>query len=90
MNQIILYRQGAYQVYDPELRCAVFSSALTLIEIVQHLREEFGSKIFRTLHQLFDAAYLTGCSDGSKLFATILNNNHRLTPEQFVGKYLSL
>lgn len=90
MNQIILYRQGAYQVYDLELRRAVFSSALTLIEIVQHLREERGASVFKNLHEELDQAYKTGCSDGDDLYTAILSNNKRLSPDQFVGRYLTL
>lgn len=90
MNQVILYRQGAYQLYDKGLRVPVFTAALTLIEVVNHLREERGSSVFKNLHEELDQAHATGCSDGDDLYTTILSNNKRLSPDQFVGRYLTL
>lgn len=90
MNQVILYRQGAYQLYDKGLRVPVFTAALTLIEVVNQLREERGAKVFKDLHVELDQAYATGCSDGKDLYTTILSNNKGLSPSQFVERYLTL
>lgn len=90
MNQVILYRQGAYQIFDKELRMPVYTSAMTLIEVVKHLREERGPSVFKDLHEEFDRAYATGSSDGADLYSTILANNKRLSPDQFIGRYLTL
>ena len=90
MSQVILYREGAYQIYDKDLCMPVYTSAMTLVEVVKHLRDERGPTIFKDLHEEFDRAHATGSSDGADLYSVIVANNKRLSPDQFVGRFLTL
>ena len=90
MSQVILYHQGAYQIYDKDLRMPIYTSAMTLVEVVKHLRDERGSTVFKDLHEEFDRAHATGSSDGADLYSVIVANNKRLSPDQFVGRFLTL
>lgn len=90
MSQVILYRQGAYQIYDKDLRLPIYTAAMTLVEVVNHFRDERGSTVFKDLHEEFDRAHATGSSDGADLYSVIVANNKRLSPDQFVGRFLTL
>lgn len=97
MAQLILHKDGAYNLYTTVSDGACYESALTLDELTEAIRFEFGESGVKQLPARLKRAHRTGCSslDGMTLAECISCNRagpgeSRLTYGEFVGKYLTL
>lgn len=97
MGQLILHKDGAYQIYTTVADGPCFESALTLEELTRYIREEFGAEGLRELPQRLERAHKTGCSHmlGMTLAECISanragENESELSFDEFVTRYLTL
>lgn len=97
MPQLILHKDGAYNLYTTVADGACYESALTLEQLEEVLRFEGGQMAIDGLPVRLDRAHKTGCSalDGRTLEECIEcnragPNETRLTVDEFVERYLTL
>ena len=97
MPQLILHKDGAYNLYTTVADGACYESALTLEQLTEVIRQEFGEAGLRGLPQRLERAHRTGCSSmrGDTLADCIECN--RAGPNEanmpvaaFVERYLTL
>lgn len=97
MPQLILHKDGAYNLYTTVADGACYESALTLEQLEEALRFEGGQRAIDELPARLERAHRTGCSamSGETLEDCIScnragPNETRLTVEEFVRQYLTL
>jgi len=98
MAQLILHKDGAYNIYTTVADGACYESALTLEQLTEVIREERGEQGLRELPARLERAHRTGCSsmlDPGTLEECISCNRAgqdetELSVDEFVAKYLTL
>ena len=97
MAQLILHKDGAYNLYTTVADRACYESALTLEQLEQVIRLDHGDQGMRDLPARLERAHKIGCSsmDGETLEECIScnragPNETELTVAEFVAKYLTL
>lgn len=96
MAQLILHKDGAYQIYTTIADGACFEGALTLEELTEYIRQELGEAGLRELPQRLERAHKTGCSMHGTTLAECLaanragENESELSYDEFVARYLTL
>lgn len=97
MPQLILHKDGAYNLYTTIADGACYESALTLEQLEQVIRFDHGEQGVLGLPVRLDRAHATGCSalSGMTLEECIScnragPNETRLSFDEFVAKYLTL
>lgn len=97
MGQLILHKDGAYQIYTTVADGACFERALTLDELTEYIRQELGEAGLRELPQRLERAHKTGCSSmhGMTLAECLVanragENESELSFDEFVTRYLTL
>ena len=97
MTQLILHKDGAYNIYSTVSDSARYESALTLEQLEQAIRFEQGEQGVLGLPARIERAHKTGCSsiDGETLEECICcnragENESELSLDEFVTKYLTL
>lgn len=97
MAKLILHKDGAYNLYTTIADGACFESALTLEQLEEVIRFEYGEQGMRELPERLGRAHKTGCSSvhGQTLQECIANNrcgpNEKRMPfAEFVRRYLTL
>lgn len=97
MGQFIIHKDGAYNIYSTISDGPHYVSALTLKELEEVIRTEFGEAGMRILPERLERAHDTGCSslDGTNLRGCICGNragpNETKVPyDEFIAKYLTL
>lgn len=97
MPQLILHKDGAYNLYTTVADGACYESALTLEQLEEVLRFEGGQRAIDELPARLERAHRTGCSStrGETLedciaFNRAGPNETRLTVDEFVRQYLTL
>ena len=97
MAELILHKDGAYNIYTTVADCACYESALTLDELKEAIRFSQGETGLRDLPQRLERAHKSGCS--SMLYVTLEEcilcnrageNESELSMDDFVAKYLTL
>ncbi len=97
MPQLILHKDGAYNLYTTVADGACYESALTLEQLEEVLRFEGGQRAIEALPARLERAHRTGCSSmrGETLEECIACNRAGpngtcLTVDEFVRRYLTL
>jgi hypothetical protein len=97
MSRFIIHRAGAYNLFCTGSDSAVYERALTLQELTEKIRSEYGQRGLQELPERLERAHATGCSglDGISLADCIEGNRagpqeSELTFDEFVAKYLTL
>ena len=97
MGQLILHKDGAYNLYTTIADGACYESALTLEQLEEVIRFQFGEQGVRDLQQRLERAHKTGCSHrlGMTLAECIAanragENESKLSFDEFVERYLTL
>ncbi len=97
MPQLIIHLNGAYNIYSTVSNGPHYESALTLTELEDEIRFEFGKKGIQELPERLERAHKTGCSsrNGYTLADCISGNRSgpgetELLFDEFVKKYLTL
>lgn len=97
MGQLILHKDGAYNLYTTVADGACYESALTLEQLEQVIRFDLGEQGMRELPARLERAHKTGCSSmhGETLEDCICcnragENESELSFDEFVAKYLTL
>jgi hypothetical protein len=97
MPQLILHKNGAYNVYTTVADGACYEHALTREQLEEVIRFEGGARAVAELPKRLERAHKTGCSsvDGTTLEECIAGNRAgeneaRLTVEEFVERFLTL
>lgn len=97
MTQLILHRDGAYNLYTTIADGACYEQALTLDELKEALRFEGGQAAIDALPARLERAHKTGCSaiDGRTLEECICCNRagpgeSRMPVADFIARYLTL
>lgn len=97
MGQIILHKDGAYQLYTTVGEGACFESALTLEQLTAYIKEELGERGLHDLPDRLRRAHRHGSSSHilPTLEDTIACNRAgpgetHMSVDEFVAKYLTL
>jgi hypothetical protein len=98
MANLILHKDGAYNIYTTIADGPCYESALTLDQLTEVIRMDLGEQGLRDLPARLDRAHRTGCSsmaDPDTLEECIScnragPNETRLSFDEFVAKYLTL
>ena len=97
MANLILHKDGAYNLYTTVADGACYESALTLDELKEVIRFEHGEQGMRELPARLERAHLTGCSHVNGLTLEECVSCNRAGPgetempfDAFVAKYLTL
>jgi hypothetical protein len=97
MAELILHKDGAYNLYTTIADGACYESALTLEQLQEALRFEGGQRAIDELPARLQRAHETGCSSirGETLEECIALNRagpkeSHLTVDEFVARYLTL
>lgn len=97
MGQIILHKDGAYQVYSTISDGPLFERALTLEELTEYIHQEFGNAGLRTFPDQLARARRTGCSgylagslEDCIRFNRAGEGKMTLSLEEFTARYLTL
>lgn len=97
MANLILHKDGAYNLYTTIANGACYESALTLEQLKKVIRFEYGEQGIQKLPARLERAHRTGCSalDGKTLEECIScnragPNETELSVNEFVAKYLTL
>lgn len=97
MPQLILHKDGAYQLYTTVADGPCYEQALTLEELTEVLRMDGGEAAVAALPQRLARAHRTGCSSvhGTTLSECIANNRagpgeSRVSEEEFIARWLTL
>lgn len=97
MARLIIHKDGAYNLYTTVADGACYEGALTLDELREVIRIEYGEDGLRQLPARLERAHATGSSSlhGETLAETIACNRagpgeSELSFDEFVAKYLTL
>lgn len=92
MSEVIIYHEGAYNIYSSISDGPFFESGLTLDQLKQFIKDEYGTQGLRDLDTRLEKAHKNGSSGlrGSTLRETISSNAEGLFTEQFIQKYLTI
>ena len=97
MSQLIIHKDGAYNLYTTIADGACYEIALTLEQLTEIIRFDLGENGIRELPQRLERAHSTGCSSihGMTLEECIQCNRAgpgeaHLSNEEFIAKYLML
>lgn len=97
MAQIILHKDGAYNIYSTIMDAPLFESALSLLQLKEYIKDEFGEDGLRNLYRRLERAHEIGCSayDASDLEDCLCcnragKNEKTLSYKEFIKKYLTL
>ena len=97
MGQLILHKDGAYNLYTTIADGACYESALTLEQLEEVIRFELGERGMSELPARLERAHKTGCSHrlGMTLAECISanragENESELSFDEFVARYLTL
>lgn len=97
MAKLILYKDGAYNLYSTIVDDACYESALTLKQLEQVIRFDYGEQGIRGLPVRLERAHKSGCSSihGETLEECISYNRAgpnetHITVDEFIAKYLTL
>lgn len=97
MAKLILHHNGAYQLYTTIADGPCYTSALTLDQLTDVIRQERGEDGLNELPQRLERAHATGCS--SRIFTSIQSciatnragpNESNMPYDEFISKYLTL
>lgn len=97
MAELILHKDGAYNFYTTISDTACYESALTLEQLTEVIRLEYGQQGLRELPQRLERAHKNGCSSGlGETLAECIEGNKagenysELSFDEFVKRYLTL
>lgn len=97
MGQLILHHNGAYQLFTTIADGPCFTSALTLDQLTDHIREQEGSIGMSCLPDRLVRAHATGCSHAygwSLEYCISTNragpNESKMPYDEFITRYLTL
>jgi len=97
MPQLILHKDGAYNLYTTVADGACYESALTLEQLEEVMRFEGGQRAIEALPARLERAHRTGCSSmrGETLEECIAcnragPNEANMPVDEFVRRYLTL
>lgn len=97
MPQLILHKDGAYNIYGTIADGPHFESALTLDQLTEVIGQEYGETGLRELPQRLERAHRTGCSSmrGETLEQCISynragQNEANMPVDEFVRRYITL
>ena len=94
---VILYHNGAYNLYSRIAGGACYTKALTLSELEEVIEIQYGKEGLRELPERLERAHKTGCSSlvSDDLEEMIEFNNagpngERISVGEFIAEYLTL
>lgn len=100
MATTILYHNGAYNIYTSICDAVYFEPAITLDELKEYYKDEYGNQGVRELEDRLERAHKTGTSNrlGDTLEDYCKSLKHdvdmkpigRLSYDEFILKYLTL
>lgn len=97
MGQVILHKDGAYNLYSTVADGPCFEEALTLDELKEEIKEEQGNLGLRNFERRLEQAHKTGTSSmvGHDLKSMISGNTvgpggKPMPYDEFIEKYLTL
>lgn len=97
MGQLILHHNGAYQLFTTIADGPCFVSALTIDQLTDYIREQYGASGIEALPERLARAHATGCSHsrGWTLRQCIATNRagpneSKMSYDEFISKYLTL
>lgn len=94
MGQYILNRGDAYNIWSDVVDACFFESALTIDQLREHIRDEFGPQGLEQLPARLERAHKTGCSalaggtveELARFWARV----HKQDAATFVPRFLTL
>lgn len=96
MPQYIIHKDGAYNFYTTVADGACYESALTLDQVREIIKEEYGQQGLRELDARLERAHKTGCSAFNETLETCIEGNRagprerHMPRDEFIAKYLTL
>ncbi len=97
MSQLILHKDGAYQIYSTISDGPYYVTALTLKQLRTHIRKTYGESGIRDLPQRLERAHRTGCSSVENMSLSDVIACNRAGPEEselsldeFVAQHMTL
>ena len=96
MAQLILHKDGAYNIFSTIVDALLYESALTKDQLTEAIRIEHGEAGVIALDKRLDRAHETGCSGyGETLDSCIIGNRAgagetELSADDFIAQYLTL
>lgn len=97
MAEIILHHNGAYNMFSTIVDAPIFKSALTLEQLTQYIKEEYGRTAVEELPRRLERAHAKGTSaiyDDSLADTISANrsgpNEKRLSTKAFIAQFLTL
>lgn len=95
MAKVILYKDGAYNLYTTIADGACYESALTLEQLKQIIKDAYGEAGLAELPARLERAHATGCSSAGKTLRECIAVNRdgpdgmRLSYNDFVARFLT-
>jgi hypothetical protein len=96
LADLIIHHNGAYNIFGTIADAPHYSSALTLDQLRQVMKENYGEHGLRTLPERLERAHKTGCSHigGWTLDECIAGNRagpneSAVSRDEFIAKYLT-
>jgi len=91
MGQLILHKNKVYNIYSSIVDDCLFEDGLTLDELTQEIKEEFGNSGLRELPVRLERAHTKGTSSliYDSLEESINCRLESITLEEFYDKYLN-
>jgi hypothetical protein len=97
MPQYIIHKDGAYNIFATVVDAPYFDSALTLEELKEYTKEEYGKEGLRQLDDRLERAHSKGCSAFNDIDLEDCISGNRAGPgesempfDEFIAKYLTL
>ena len=96
MAQLILHKDGAYNIFSTIVDAPIYDSAITLNQLTDVIRHEHGEEGIRGLTGRLNRAHETGCSGYNETLETCIlgnragENESELSVDDFIAKYLTL
>lgn len=96
MGRYILHKDGAYNIYSTVVDAPLFDEPVTIGELREYIRGEYGDQGIRELAVRLERAHLTGCSGHGETLESCLVCNRagprekEMTLDDFVRLFLTL
>ena len=96
MSEAIIYRDGAYNIFDSTEERPRYDTALSLEQLTEEVRREHGESGIDRLPKRLERAHATGCSAPGWTLDECIRMNRagedeaKLTADDFVARFLTL
>jgi hypothetical protein len=96
MPQYIIHKDGAYNIFTTIADGACYDGALTLEQLREVIKDEYGEQGMRDLPARLERAHESGCSGRGWTLDDCIDSNRqgpnekRMPKDEFVRRYLTL